>query len=152
MSEHHDKASLELMDGLVQASFTVIALLSQVATAHEISLTQLRVLSILRDHEPKIAELAAHLGQERSSVSGLIDRSVRRGLVRRARSEDDGRAVRVTLSDQGQAQSTALTAEIADLVVPMLQRLTPAEQKRLSALLGRLLDDGVGRVGTAEKD
>jgi len=151
MSEHagHDKVSLELMDGLVQASFTVIALLSQVATAHEMSLTQLRVLAILRDHEPKIAELAAHLGQERSSVSGLIDRSLRRGLVRRDRSDDDGRAVRVTLSEQGRAQVTAVTAEIADLVVPMAQRLTPDEQKRLSALLGRLLDDGVGRVGAA---
>ena len=147
----HDEVSLEVLDGLVQASFTVMALVGQVATAHEMSLTQLRVLAILRDHEPKIAELASHLGQERSSVSGLVDRSMRRGLVRRERSNDDGRVVRVSLTDEGRALVTPLTAEIAGLVLPMIRRLGAAEQKRLAALLNRLLDDRVGQVGAAEK-
>ncbi len=145
MSEH-DAQSIEVMDALVQASFTVMAALSQVAATHEMSLTQLRVLAILRDHEPKIAELAAHLGQDRSSVSGLIDRSVRRGLVHRTRSPEDARAVQVTLTPQGQSLATEIAAEIADLVVPLIQRLNTTEQKRLSALLGRLLDEQVGQV------
>ncbi|MGP0022346.1 MAG: MarR family winged helix-turn-helix transcriptional regulator, partial [Streptosporangiaceae bacterium] len=77
-----DSHSAEMMDSLVRASFTVIALLSRVAAEHDLSLTQLRVLAILRDREPTMAELATYLGLERSSVSGLIDRAVRRGLVR----------------------------------------------------------------------
>ncbi|WP_254205915.1 MarR family winged helix-turn-helix transcriptional regulator [Nocardia alni] len=145
MSEH-DALSTEVMDALVQASFTVMAALSQVAAAHEMSLTQLRVLAILRDHEPKIAELAAHLGQDRSSVSGLVDRSVRRGLIRRTRSTEDARAVQVTLTAQGQSLAAEITAQIADLVVPLIQRLNATEQKRLSALLGRLLDEQIGQV------
>src|ERR1700683_1415341 len=73
----------DVVDSLVLASFTVIALLSRVAAEHDLSLTQLRVLAILRDREPTMAELADYLGLERSSVSGLIDRAVKRRLVRR---------------------------------------------------------------------
>lgn len=68
---------------------------------HDLSLTQLRVLAILRDREPMMVERAAHLGLERSAVSGPVDRAVRRGLVRRDASEKDGRAVRVALTPDG---------------------------------------------------
>ena len=135
-----DPAALELMDRLVQASFMVIALLSRAAAEHDLSLTQLRVLAILRDHEPAMAELAAHLGLERSSVSGLIDRAVRRGLVRRDASTEDGRAVRVSLTPDGQHLASLLTEEIGSLITPMTRRLSPADQKRLSILLGKMLE------------
>ncbi len=128
------------MDGLVQVSFTVIARLSKVAAAHDLSLTQLRVLAILRDREPKISELAAHLGLERSSVSGLIDRSVARGLARRDASADDGRAVRVSLTPEGHRLAVELTAEFAALIEPMTGNLSGTDQRRLGALLFRLLD------------
>jgi DNA-binding MarR family transcriptional regulator len=128
----------ELMDRLVQTSFTVMALLSQVAAAHDMSLTQLRVLAILRDREPRLSELAGHLGLERSSVSGLIDRAVRRGLVSRVASEDDGRAVRLSLTDEGHRLAATGAREIATLLAPSMGTLTPAEQNRLGGLLGRL--------------
>ena len=127
------------MDSLVQVSFTVIALLSRAAAEHDLSLTQLRVLAILRDREPTMARLAEHLGLERSSVSGLIDRAVRRGLVRRAASGDDGRAVRVSLTHDGQRLAALLTGEIGDLITPVTSHLSPAEQKRLATLLTRML-------------
>jgi DNA-binding MarR family transcriptional regulator len=135
-----DPAPVEVMDSLVQVSFTVIALLSRAAAAHDLSLTQLRVLAILRDHEPKMAELATYLGLDRSSVSGLIDRAVSRGLVRRDTSSDDGRAVRVSFTPEGQRLARLLTAEIGGLIASMTGSLSPADQKRLSVLLNRLLD------------
>jgi DNA-binding MarR family transcriptional regulator len=133
-------ASREVMDSLVRTSFTVIALLSRTAAEHDLSLTQLRVLAILRDREPTMAELAAHLGLERSSVSGLIDRAVRRGLVRRDTSSEDGRAVQVSLTPDGQRLAGLLTEEIGDLIGPMTHSLGPADQKRLSVLLNKVLE------------
>jgi DNA-binding MarR family transcriptional regulator len=129
----------DVLDGLVQTSFTVMALLSQVAAAHDMSLTQLRVLAILRDREPKLTELAAYLGLERSSVSGLVDRAVRRGLVSRVASADDGRAVRLSLTGEGHREAERGAAEIATLLAPMMGALTPAEQNRLGGLLQKLL-------------
>ena len=129
----------DVVDSLVLASFTVIALLSRVAAEHDLSLTQLRVLAILRDREPTMAELADYLGLERSSVSGLIDRAVRRGLVRRDASEDDGRAVRVSLTPDGRRLASAGAQEVGELLEPMTGRLSQAERNRLSLLLGKLL-------------
>jgi len=108
----------DVVDSLVLASFTVIALLSRVAAEHDLSLTQVRVLAILRDREPTMAELADYLGLERSSVSGLIDRAVRRGLVRRDASEDDGRAVRVSLTPDGRRLASAGAQEVGELLEP----------------------------------
>ena len=105
-----------VLDNLVQVSFAVIAELSRTAAEHDLSLTQLRVLAILRDRTPTMTALAEHLGLERSTVSGLIDRAARRGLVRRDAEPGDARAVRVGLSADGHRLAGELTAEIAVLV------------------------------------
>ena len=130
----------DLMDSLAQTSFTVIALLSRTAAGHDLSLTQLRMLAILRDRTPAMAELAAFLGLERSSVSGLIDRAERRGLVRRTASSDDGRAVQVSLTPEGHRLASQATGEFAELIAPMTRALSRAEQKRLTLLLGKMLE------------
>ena len=75
----------ELRDALAQMSFTLMAVLTEVAAEHDLSLTQLRVLGILRDREPTMADLATFTGLERSTISGLIDRATQRGLVTRDR-------------------------------------------------------------------
>lgn len=132
----------ELRDSLVQVSFAVIAALSRVAAEHDLSLTQLRVLGILRDREPTMAELATYLGLERSTVSGLIDRAVQRDLVRKTTDAADGRSVRVSLTAAARRLETAVTAEIGALMVPLTDRLSVSERKRLTGLLMKAVDGG----------
>ena len=141
MSNRADAATVptELLDNLVMTSFTVIALLSRTAAEHDMSLTQLRMLAILRDRTPAMADLAGFLGLERSSVSGLIDRAARRGLVQRTASRSDGRAVQVSLTPDGHRLAEQVGGDVAGLIAPMTGALTPAEQKRLTQLLGKML-------------
>ncbi|ORB51714.1 MarR family winged helix-turn-helix transcriptional regulator [Mycolicibacterium rhodesiae] len=129
-----------LLEDLVRTSFAVTAVLNRVAADNDLSLTQLRALAILRDREPTMAQLAEYLGLERSSVSGLIDRAVRRGLAKRMTSRQDGRSVHVTLTATGQRLGEALAGTVADMLAPMTSRLTAAEQKRLADLLSGMLD------------
>lgn len=126
-------------DLLVQSAFTVMALVSQVAAEHDFSLTLMRVLAILRDHEPKMNELAAYLGLERSSVSGLVDRAVSRGLVSREVSAEDARAVRLSLTAQGRQVADEGARQIGRLLEPMLGQLAGPERARLGVLLSRML-------------
>jgi len=135
-----DTVEDDLRDSLVQLAFTVIAVLSRVAAEQDLSLTQLRVLGILRDREPTMAELANYLGLERSTVSGLIDRAVQRGLVCKTTHPDDGRSVRVSLSGEARLLATQVIAEIGALMAPLTGRLNSSEQKRLFALLAKVLD------------
>jgi len=133
-------AAEDLRDSLVQVSFMVVAALTRVAAEHDLSLTQLRVLGILRDREPTMAELATYLGLECSTVSGLIDRATQRGLVRKTGHPDDGRSVRVSLTPEAQRLAASIIAEIGALTAPLTGRLNSSEQRRLTALLTKVLD------------
>jgi MarR family transcriptional regulator, lower aerobic nicotinate degradation pathway regulator len=128
----------DLRDGLVQVSFAVTAVLSRVAAEQDLSLTQLRVLGILRDREPTMAELATYLGLERSTVSGLIDRAGQRGLVQKSTDPADGRSVRVSLTAEASSLAPRIIAEVGELMAPMIDRLSVSEQHRLTALLDKV--------------
>ena len=129
----------DLRDALVQISFALMATLTEVAAEHDLSLTQLRMLGILRDREPTMADLATFTGLERSTISGLIDRAAQRGLVVRTADPHDGRSVRVSLTKQARGLVPEVTAAIADRIKPLTGHLSAAEQKRLTALLTKAL-------------
>jgi DNA-binding MarR family transcriptional regulator len=129
----------DLRDALVQISFALMAVLTEVAAEHDLSLTQLRVLGILRDREPTMADLATFTGLERSTVSGLIDRAAQRGLVTKTADLHDGRSVRVTLTESARGLVPEVTAAIGDRVKPLIGQLSTSEQKRLTALLTKAL-------------
>jgi DNA-binding MarR family transcriptional regulator len=132
-------ADQDLVDALVQVSFGTMAVLNRVAAEHDLSLTQLRVLGILRDRRITMSQLAGYLGLDKSTVSGLVDRAEKRGLLLRAPNPADGRAVDVFLSAVGTELAERGAAEVARSLSPMTGMLTPAEARRLTALLGRIL-------------
>ena len=128
-----------LVDALAQAAFMTMAVLNKAAADNDLSLTQLRVLAILRDRRLRITALAGYLGLEKSTMSGLVDRAEKRGLLERAPSAGDGRAVDVFLSPAGTELAERLQARVERALHPVTSKLTPAEQRRLQALLERML-------------
>ncbi|MDF2444330.1 MAG: hypothetical protein JWR01_2533 [Subtercola sp.] len=131
-----------LIDALAQTAFAVTAVLSRVGAEHDLSLTQLRMLGVLRDRRLRMSGLAAFLGLEKSTLSGLVERALARGLVERAPDPDDRRAVVVFLSGGGVDLANRVFAEVSEQLHPLLAALEPAEQRRLTALLGTLLPTG----------
>jgi DNA-binding MarR family transcriptional regulator len=132
MSTEADEVALR--DALVQMSFAVMGRLTQLAAEEGMSLSQLRVLGVLRDRRPRMADLASGLGLDRSSVTGLIDRAERRGLVERVAEEGDGRVVRVSLTEEGQRSAERMTARMSELLSDVLAPLSP--ETRTSLLQG----------------
>jgi DNA-binding MarR family transcriptional regulator len=130
-----------LVDALVRASFLTTAVLSTVAADHDLSLTQLRVLAILRDRELKMSQLATYLGLDRSTISGLVDRAESRGLLRRTPSPVDGRGVHVALTPAGRTLAAQGAAEVATALAPTTARIGATEQRRLATLLQRMVPD-----------
>jgi DNA-binding MarR family transcriptional regulator len=128
----------ELIDVLVQATFMTVAVLSSVAADNDLSLTQLRVLAILRDRRVRMSALAAYLGLDRSTMSGLVERAEKRGLLARAPDPSDGRAVEVSLTPGGTELADALYILIEQSLSPATGRLSPAERHRLATLLHRM--------------
>lgn len=134
-------------DGLAQLTFLVHGILEERSAAHGMSLVQARMLGILRDRTPLMSELGAHLGLDKSSISGLVDRAERRGLVERLRSPDDGRAVHVRLTDEGRARMEAGEAEYSARIAQLLAHLPARDQDVLVRLVSRLLVAEGGAAG-----
>jgi len=130
----------ELVDSLARISFVTMGVLTRVAAEHELSLTQLRVLAILRDRQMSMGDLAAYLGLDRSTISGLVGRAEERGLLRRAPNPLDGRGTYVTLTQDGVEQCAHGANEVAESLAPMTNALTPAETRRLTTLLEHMLN------------
>lgn len=80
---------LGIVDALCQLSFKVHAVVGRVADDNDMSVVQVRLLGILRDRDPGMLELAAFLGLDKSSVTGLVTRAEARGLVQRSGRADD---------------------------------------------------------------
>ena len=133
-----------LVDALARAAFVTMAVLNKLGGENDLSLTQLRVCGILRDRRLRMAALATYLGLEKSTMTGLVDRAEARGLMARAPSEDDGRAIDVFLTKEGQKLADRLEGQFREALAPLTQRLSGTEQRRLRALLERMLDDPEG--------
>src|ERR1700709_2062689 len=107
------------VDALAQTAFAIMAVLTRVSADHDLSLTQLRVLAILRDRRLKMTELADYLGLDKSTMSGLVARAERRGLRERLRHPSDGRAIDVRISPAGAELAERVHARFAALLAPM---------------------------------
>lgn len=127
------------MDALAQSAFVVMATLTRIGAEHDLSLTQLRVLGILRDRRPRMAELADFLGLEKSTMSGLIDRAERRGLVARGKNPQDGRAIDVFMTPAGHALAERVHAEVRQALAPLTDRLGEQESRALVRSLQHML-------------
>ena len=138
-----------LVDALVQAAFVTMAALTKVGADNDLSLTQLRVLAILRDRRLRMTALADYLGLEKSTMSGLVDRAEKRGLLARAPHASDGRAVDVFLSPDGAELAQRLYTHIERSLAPMTNELAPTEQRRLQTLLERMLGPAGAQYGCA---
>jgi DNA-binding MarR family transcriptional regulator len=134
-----DDSTDVLIDGLVRSAFQIMGVLTRLGAENDLSLTQLRVLGILRDRRLRMSELAAFLGLDKSTLSGLIARAERRGLLTRAASPEDKRAVVVLITDAGRDLIQRLYDEGRDVLAPATGRLEPGQREQLAQLLEPLL-------------
>ncbi|MFJ5091765.1 MarR family winged helix-turn-helix transcriptional regulator [Streptomyces sp. NPDC088674] len=138
-----DDAPLTTVDALVQLSFLVQGVLSATGAAHELSVVQLRLLGVLRDRRAGMLALGRHLGLDKSSMTGLVGRAEKRGLVRRSPSPHDGRAVLVGLTGEGRRLAEEGAEEITRRLTEATAHLGAEGRAELTRLVGTVLR-GVG--------
>ncbi|MFI6078512.1 MarR family winged helix-turn-helix transcriptional regulator [Actinoplanes sp. NPDC051343] len=136
---------LSTMDALAQLSFLIHGTLSEVAGEHDLSVVQTRLLGVLRDREPTMQELGRFLGLDKSSISGLVDRAERRGLVRRIPSVEDRRAVRVSLTEDGRTLGGQVALAFEARIDAYVVGLPTAEREELTRLATRVVADDAQR-------
>jgi DNA-binding MarR family transcriptional regulator len=126
-----------------QRELTRLQAQSDIPVVMELDLTmqQLRTLALIAYAEGLTARgLAAHLAVSAATVSGLLGRLERRGLVRRQPSETDRRAKELLLTDEGAALLQRLDTAGTELWSGVVGELTEAEVAQLVSLTGRILE------------
>lgn len=119
---------LDLTEGILVSLRRILRAIAihsrQIATKHELTVPQLLVLrEIDRDSDIPMGRLAERVSLSKATLSNIIDRLVRRGLVRRNRDARDRRIVHVRLTGEG--------AAILSQAPPLLQEHFIRELSRL---------------------
>lgn len=84
-------------------------------------------------------ELAARLRLEKSTVSRLVAELTQRGWTERRRDEQDGRVLRLFLTEAGVAQAARLEAARADRFGRLAARLSDADRATVEQALETLV-------------
>jgi DNA-binding MarR family transcriptional regulator len=111
--------------------------------AHELSRTEMGVLSTLSDDPRRITQLAQTEALAQPTVTQLVDKLEGRGLVARARSGEDARVVMVAITAAGTERLEKVRAEIRASMREALADLPDAELTELvhaAETLGALIE------------
>ena len=92
----------------------------------QLTVSQLRLTYLIRDREnPSLGELAEALDITGATMSGLVDRLSRRGLVERLQDVTDRRVVRVRLTEEGEKLSRELQRTGREFLRLVFERIGP---------------------------
>jgi DNA-binding MarR family transcriptional regulator len=139
MAESGDE--IGVVGALVRSAFLVNAVYAESGREHGLTPQQGQLLCVLMGKPYGMGELGATLGLAKSSLTGLVDRTERNGLVRREPDPQDMRAVRVALTAQGRRLAEEFYAETCKRVEKLAAALGAAERDSLADLLGRIIVD-----------
>lgn len=119
-------------------------LMSQIAerrfASEPVSFTQWIVLATLSRHEhlsPTV--LSAETGHDMGALTRMVDDLEGKGLVRRARSEHDRRAVEITVTAQGRKRMESGKRVMVELLNLLVSPYSRQEVETLIGLLQRML-------------
>lgn len=108
---------------------------------HDVTLQQFNVLRILRGARPDglcTLAIAQRMIEQTPGITRLIDRLEKKGLVRRVRSEEDRRQVWCRITPAGERLLARLDDPVEQFDRAAVRGLSPADQDRLTDLLGQL--------------
>jgi DNA-binding MarR family transcriptional regulator len=151
MSKHVD-GQIGTVAALVRSTFLVNAVYADSAREYGLTQQQGQLLCVLMAQPYGMSELGAVLGLAKSSLSGLVDRSERNGLVQRKPDPQDHRAVRVVLTGQGAKLADEFYTEACRRIEELTSGFAPAERDILAALLGRVVTDNKAPAVFMEPD
>jgi len=100
---------------------------------------QLTVVKMLEQiGDLSLSELSERIRAQNSTVTGIIDRMEREGLVTRERSREDRRVVFIRLTNKGKKLAEDVPVEPWEIFRNALESLTASETRDLVKILGKV--------------
>ncbi|MFI6740963.1 MarR family winged helix-turn-helix transcriptional regulator [Nonomuraea sp. NPDC050451] len=141
MEKHDDDGRLGVVAALVRSTFLVNAVYAESAREYGLTSQQGQLLCVLMAQPYGMSELGATLGLAKSSLTGLVDRTERNGLVQRRPDPHDSRALRIALTRKGSELAAEFYTETCRRIETLTTGLPDADRDTLAGLLGRVVQD-----------
>jgi MarR family transcriptional regulator, multiple antibiotic resistance protein MarR len=106
----------------------------------DITSAQYIILVNLATGVDSASSLCKGVSYDPGAMTRMIDRLERKGLVRRIRSPEDRRVVKLALTDEGKAVYPKLVATATAVINRKLRGFSQAEARQLEGLLQRILE------------
>lgn len=99
------------------------------------------LLALYRADGQTISELGEAVSLEKSTMTGLIDRMVRAGLVNREADPADRRVLRVWLTDRGKQVQAGIGKVLGQAYQDLTQGVADKEVERVERILGHIIEN-----------
>lgn len=121
---------------------TAVFLSETTAAGYDLTPVQYAALSAIKLH-PEIDQitLAGLIAYDRTTITGVVDRLVEKGLIIRTASSRDRRSRELTLTAPGEEVLAGVTPAVEAAQQMMLRGLSQTEAAQLMRLLRKLIDD-----------
>jgi DNA-binding MarR family transcriptional regulator len=125
---------------LMRLSQVVAHVFADASRSRDLTPQQAQLICTLIEGPVGMSELGRLLHLEKSSLTGLVDRVERRGLVIRTRDPSDRRASQVALTGQGARLAAESHEDVTARLEALAGELAPADRKRLASAIAMMLD------------
>lgn len=109
------------------------------------------LFTLFEEDNRSIKAIAARTQLSSSTLTGLLKRMEKAGLVKRSRDESDGRVVRVQLTPLGRELQPRCQAVLKKFDLLVAQALKPDEIDRAKDFLRRYTDTMLGRASSTSR-
>ena len=125
---------------LIQVAFRSKHGLMKLAEKYDLTVVQLHSLGAMNPGVPlPMNELSCILLCDASNVTGIVDRLLSQGHVKREENPADRRVKLITLTPAGEKLRATLLEEVSHYEMPEIKRLTSAQRDELKSMLSLIL-------------
>jgi DNA-binding MarR family transcriptional regulator len=132
-----------MVDAVLSASRVLVAIAARslADAGEEVTLTQYRSLVVLASRGPQgVAALAEAVAVTPPTASRLVDRLVKKGMVRRRTDRQDRRQVRIALTETGRNLIDAVSVRRRQEIAALLATIAPETQRSVVDALSQLAE------------
>jgi len=134
---HHEGVILALQ----RATHGTLRLLAARLADEDLAASEINALASLADGRVRsVGELAADTGTKPTTLTSVLDRLTRRGLVTRETDQADRRSFLVDLTDEGRRVARAARAAMTDIEAEALSAVGPADLTGFYAVTSALAE------------
>ena len=133
--------SLDVTAGLIRSAALIHDVHAAVSGEHGLTPQQAQLMCVVGDQPSSMVQLGALLRIGKSSMTGLVDRAERAGLVQRVPAPDDGRSFLIEPTPAGRRTNEEFRRAVGLRLDEVLGTLTAQERDSLAAILSKIVLD-----------